>query len=208
MPESPIKLTRSLFKGCKSIKVCKSNKQPKDCKLKSPEECNHSPLAAALELDDVNQLDTPIDIEESLESPLYEQSEFENRFIELAVTVNISPSKLINKKVWKYYTHEKQRGILTRIENRFRQVTPSVLLRKIYFEECPKAGVMHFHAWYCLPREFVSEMEVYWERHNYKNAETKVPWRIIETKEIWDEAGWTNYITKDQDKEAILQGIK
>lgn len=114
-----------------------------------------------------------------------------------ACTVNLKPNYIVNRKPWKKYSADKQRGILTRIEHALRKKTPSIQLLKLTFEECPVLGQIHFHALYSMPTVFKSEMEVYWERHSGNLPDTREPWRPIVIKEVFNETGWLDYINKD-----------
>jgi len=115
----------------------------------------------------------------------------------LAVTVNIKPNKVMNRRRWKLYNNEQQRALLTRLESSFRKVTPSVTLKKLTFETCPSNGNIHFHAMYECPKIFESTIINYWnEKVDGNDLETKVPWRHIVVKNVFDKKGWIDYITK------------
>lgn len=115
------------------------------------------------------------------------------------VTVNIQPTKTMNKRLWKNYDNDKQREILNRIETKFRRDTPSVKLIELHFEICPTLKNIHFHALYEAPVLFRSEMETYYKRVCCSDDEhTKVPWRYLDIKEIiGGPAEWLEYIRKD-----------
>jgi len=115
-----------------------------------------------------------------------------------AVTVNVKPDKCMNRKKWRNYTHDQQIGILTRIEKAFRRDNPSVMMKRLEFEECPTLKQIHFHALYLMPKIFVSTMEQYYMRTiNGNDDNTLKPWIHLKVKEIYDEAGWCKYISKD-----------
>lgn len=115
----------------------------------------------------------------------------------LAVTVNIKPNKLINRRRWKLYDNTKQMAILTRLESAFRNVTPSVILKKLNFEKCPSNGNIHFHAMYEAPLIYMSTIYNYWdEKIDGNDLETKVPWRHVIVKNVFDKKGWIDYISK------------
>ena len=118
-----------------------------------------------------------------------------------AVTVNIRPGKLMNKKPWRKYGHDQQRSQLLRIEASFRKNHPSVILKEIQFEECPNLHQIHFHAHYVMPSIFLSTLECYYEKVvSDNNVPTQTePWRYLKVKEIFDEEGWLQYIRKDLD---------
>jgi hypothetical protein len=115
----------------------------------------------------------------------------------IAVTVNISPNKLMNKKVWKTYSHDKQRLILAKLEAHFRRVTPSVRLVRIEYEICPTVKNIHFHALYECPLNYESTIECYWMRISNTDKKTITPWRHLDIQNIYDEKGWLHYISKD-----------
>lgn len=117
-----------------------------------------------------------------------------------AITINISPFKLMNKKRWFTYSHDKQRAQLSRIESKFRELTPSIKLIKLVYEvapavnNCEKFRNIHIHALYECPEEFKSEMETYYNRICKDPTNN---WNHLKIDDIYDEAGWYNYITKD-----------
>jgi hypothetical protein len=116
-----------------------------------------------------------------------------------AVTVNVSPFKVMNKKLWKTYAHDDQRKILMRIEAAFRKKTPSCILKELHYEVCPSLDNIHYHALYCLPDpQFVSEMTTYFDRIcSTTDTKTRVPFRHINIQEVYDEPTWLLYIRKD-----------
>jgi len=115
------------------------------------------------------------------------------------ITVNIQPTKKMNKRLWKLYDHDKQRDILNRIESKFRRDTPSVKLIELHFEVCPTLKNIHFHALYEAPVLFRAEMETYYKRVCCSDDEhTKKPWRYLDIKEIVGGSDeWLKYIRKD-----------
>lgn len=116
--------------------------------------------------------------------------------IQLAVTVNPDPFAPMNKCMYKLYSHDKQRAMLTRIENAARRDIGEIKCVKLCFEICPKLRQVHYHAWYDLPRAYVAPIEVYiTKRVSRKNGPS---WRAFQSKEIYDEKGWLEYITKDE----------
>jgi len=118
-----------------------------------------------------------------------------------AVTVNICPTKRMNNKLWRTYTHDKQRDVLLRVEGAFRRKTPSVELKEIRFEECPTLKQIHYHAHYVMPKEFEYEMFNHFKRICCSQDEhTLKPWRFIAIKELPRDADvtrWEDYIRKD-----------
>lgn len=116
-----------------------------------------------------------------------------------AVTVNIRPSQLMNKRRWKTYSNDAQRCQLLRIEAAFRSKNPSIQLREIHFELCPniEPPQVHFHALYEMPPSFVNHYILSWEKHNTIDAKTLNPWRVVIVKECGDESGWLQYIRKE-----------
>jgi len=121
-----------------------------------------------------------------------------------AVTVNICPTKKMNNKLWRTYTHDKQRDVLLRVEGAFRRKTPSVELKEIRFEECPTLKQIHYHAHYVMPKEFEYEMFNHFKRICCSQDEhTLKPWRFIAIKELPRDADvtrWEDYIRKDAKK--------
>jgi len=127
-------------------------------------------------------------------------------FKKYAITINIQPTKYMNKKQWKKYTHDQQRAILTRIEGALRRNTPSIILETIMFEVCPILNQIHFHALYSMPAIFKVELEAYFQRVcgtivTKSTDLSKEQWRHLDIQEVYDTNGWINYITKDQPKE-------
>lgn len=116
-----------------------------------------------------------------------------------AVTVNICPNKKMNGRLWKKYTHDKQRVILCKLEACFRRKTPTIELVAIEYEMCPVLHQIHFHALYKCPKPYGSEIETYWARvadstEGLKNK-TKA-WRHLDVQQVYDKNGWLIYITK------------
>jgi len=131
------------------------------------------------------------------------------------VTVNVQPTRYINKRQWKKYTHDQQIKILTRMEASIRRRTPSIKLIELHFEVCPTLKNVHFHALYEMPVFYVSELEAQWSRlvGNIITSRSKTDqlslWRYLDIKEIKprlnsdgnpDEADWLAYIRKDEKK--------
>jgi len=113
----------------------------------------------------------------------------------LAVTVNPDPFALMNKRMYKLYTNDKQRAMLTRIENAARVTLGDINLKKLTFEICPKLGQVHYHALYDLPSTHVTPLELYiMQRVSRKNGPS---WRAFQSETVYDEKGWIRYITKD-----------
>lgn len=115
------------------------------------------------------------------------------------ITCNIQPTKLMNKKHWKKYTHDQQTAQLTRIEARFRFLNPSIKLHLLTFEICPSLRNVHFHALYEMPCNYRWEMETYYNRVcSSTDNKTKIPWRHLDIKLIkGGPAEWLAYIQKD-----------
>lgn len=115
-----------------------------------------------------------------------------------AITINLSPFKSMNKKKWFTYTHDKQIDILTRIESKFRQLTPSVKMLELHFElaptTCKNFNNMHIHALYDMPELFVSEMETYYNRIC---KDTTSNCEHLKIDKVYDKEGWLRYIRKD-----------
>lgn len=113
-----------------------------------------------------------------------------------AVTVNIAPTKLINKKQWLKYNPDQQRAVLTRLEATFRKNNPSIVLHRIEFEKCPTVGNIHFHALYEMPDIFLTTLENHWGKFDSTDENTKVPWRHLDIRPCHSVKGWIEYITK------------
>lgn len=128
---------------------------------------------------------------------------YNNNKLYYAVTVNIQPTKLMNKKQWRKYTHDEQRSQLLRIEASFRKKTPSVELIEIQFEICPTLNNIHFHAMYYMPKIFIHEVYLHYRRIcNSTDDKTIKEWRFIDIQELKrqeDIENWLMYIRKDID---------
>lgn len=117
------------------------------------------------------------------------------------ITVNILPWKLMNRKRWCTYSHDKQREILARVEARFRKNNPSVLLKELHYELCPSPDEfhnIHFHALYLMPAIFKAELETYYNRICFDKSNKN--WRHLDIKEINNVDQWLKYIRKYTDK--------
>lgn len=121
-----------------------------------------------------------------------------NETLLYAVTVNIQPTKFINKRQWKKYSADQQKAILTRIERSVRTKNPSIVLKALHFEVCPTLFNIHFHAMYQMPNIYQVVLETYYDRvvGQPQGKQTK-PWRHFLMEEIYDRKGWLEYITKD-----------
>lgn len=124
---------------------------------------------------------------------------FKDTLHQYGITVNIQPTKKMNRRYWKLYTPDKQRDILSRIEAKFRALTPSVKLIELHFETCPTLKNIHFHALYEAPSAFKVEMEAYYRRVCCSDDDnTKIPWRYLDIKLITGgNSEWLDYIRKD-----------
>lgn len=116
--------------------------------------------------------------------------------VHLAVTVNIQPTKKMNKKQWRYYSADQQRQILMRIEKFIRTKNPSITLKEMHFEECPVLKQQHFHAWYVMPSDFQTVLETYYNRVCGSSGDQTQPWRHYVAKQVFDQPGWLKYIRK------------
>lgn len=118
-----------------------------------------------------------------------------------AITVNIQPSKTMNKKQWRTYNEDEQRAILTRIEKSFRTKNPIVKLLEIHFEKCPTLSNIHYHALYIMPFSYANHMYLYFNRIcSAKNDATLKEWRFIDIQPLHtgdDISNWIQYIRKD-----------
>lgn len=117
--------------------------------------------------------------------------------IPYAVTVNIQPTKLINRRQWKLYSSDQQRQILMRIEKSIRTKNPSIVLNEIHFEECPILKQQHFHCLYTMPPEFTTVLETYYNRVIGSTGKQTKPWRHFVMKPVDNVKGWVDYIRKD-----------
>lgn len=116
-----------------------------------------------------------------------------------AITVNIQPTKRMNKRHWRLYSHAQQKAMLGRIEARFRLLNPSVKLRALNYEVCPVLNQIHYHALYEMPFNYKWEMETYYKRIcDATDGQTTIPWRYLDIRPIDSEAGWLQYIQKSQ----------
>lgn len=115
--------------------------------------------------------------------------------IKYAITVNIKPTYLVNKRRWRDYDQDKQKAILIRVENNMRKKNPSIVLCKMVFERCPNINNMHFHALYEMPSIFTTTVENFWQNQFNKGDVTN--WRVLDIQPIYDEQGWIEYIYKD-----------
>jgi len=124
-------------------------------------------------------------------------SHTDNTVTQFAITVNIQPTKFMNKKQWRKYTPEQQTSQLARIESAFRRNNPSVKLMELHYETCPVLKNIHFHALYEMPKIFKSELETYYKRIcDATDEHTKIPWRYLDIQQIFDMQGWLDYIRK------------
>jgi len=123
-------------------------------------------------------------------------SDVSNTALSFAVTINIQPTKFMNKRQWKLYDHDQQRRILARVELASRKKTPSIILKELHYEKCPKLGNIHFHALYTMPPEFMSQLEAYYARVVAATGEQINPFRYMDVQQVYDEQGWLQYIRK------------
>lgn len=115
-----------------------------------------------------------------------------------AITVNISNTKLVNKKPWHKYTQDEQRRILARVEQSFRKKTPSVVLVRIEYEACPSNNNIHFHALYNMPYTFISTLENHWVKFDSTDKNTLQKWRHLDVRAVKNVQGWLDYISKEK----------
>lgn len=114
-----------------------------------------------------------------------------------AVTVNIQPTKMMNKRQWRKYDSVQQTGILQRLEAALRRHNPSIKLIELHYETCPNLKNIHFHALYEMPEEFINEVETYYNKFTSTDENTKTPWRTLDISEVMSEAAWLQYIRKE-----------
>jgi len=125
-----------------------------------------------------------------------------------ASTVNIQPTKLMNKRPWKKYNHDDQRKILMRVEASFRRKYPTVELIELQYEVCPKLKNIHYHALYLMTDDEEHELYNYFKKICCsEDAKTLIPWRFmynkIIPKNIMDIQGWLDYMRKELNKEKL-----
>jgi len=123
-----------------------------------------------------------------------------------AVTLNIQPTRFVNKRQWKNYNHDQQRAILGRMEASIRKRTPSIKLLELHYEVAPTVNNIHFHALYEMSAIWVSELQVQWNRmvgtivtpHTKHDLANK--WRHLDIFPIKNgNKQWLEYIRKDVD---------
>jgi len=136
-----------------------------------------------------------------LKKPLFK---VQSKDIKYGVTINIQPTRHINKRQWCKYTPAQQTSILTRMEASIRRTTPSIKLIELHFETCPIVKNIHFHALYEMPQEFIHELECQWNRlvgtivNKHTSTDKHTVWRHLDIKEIYGgEDEWLKYIRKD-----------
>lgn len=117
-----------------------------------------------------------------------------------AITVNIQPTKKMNNRQWRKYDSSEQIKILGRLESALRSKNPTIKLKEIHYETCPKLKQIHFHALYEMPEIFVSTVEAYYDRLCGSTGIQTVPWRHLVVEQVYDRQGWLDYIRKDINK--------
>jgi len=135
--------------------------------------------------------------------PVPSEPESPSEKVYVASTLNIQPTKLMNKRQWKLYTHDKQRNQLLRIESAFRKKYDDVELIELNFEVCPVLKNIHYHALYRMYDHTVHDMYSYFKKPCCSQDEkTKIPWRFMVNKIIPKDQvkGWLYYIRKDLEK--------
>lgn len=137
-----------------------------------------------------------------------------NKISKYGVTVNIKPSKRIryvptqyrgmdNKKTrsvskrWENYEPHKQEQILRRMRWDIAHVLLPYTLHEVRYETCPSTKMIHMHMTVEMCECCIQPMLDYWEQYSGNDAKTITPWRICLIKEIFDQAGWDNYIRKN-----------
>lgn len=137
-----------------------------------------------------------------LKKPLFK---VQSKDIKYGVTLNIQPTRHINKRQWCKYTPAQQTAILTRMETSIRRNTPSIKLIELHFETCPTVKNIHFHALYEMPQEYLNELKCQWNRlvgtiaNKTTSTDKHSVWKHLDIKEICQgqEDHWLNYIRKD-----------
>jgi len=119
---------------------------------------------------------------------------------EYAITINISPHKLINKRKWAMYAHQQQQEILFRMEASSLKNTPIKCIKAV-FEMCPRLKQIHMHALYEMPKNlgYQAYIKEWWDsRISTTDKNTIIPFRHFDSRDIYDRNGWNKYIMKDQ----------
>lgn len=113
-----------------------------------------------------------------------------------AITVNIQPTKKMNSKQWQKYTFAEQKAILTRVELSIRKKNPSINLKQLVFEECPKLHQIHFHALYEHTSEWNDTLLANLNRICGSTGRQTNPWRTVDSQLVYNIQGWIEYINK------------
>lgn len=150
-------------------------------------------LVKIVRFHDAPRYRTSMDIEDGMvfTTPGYPQRQY-------AVTVNIRPNKLINKKPWLSYTAPEQIAILERIHLAFERDHPTVTRVALHYETCPIVSNIHFHALYLMEEHMAIPMRKYYERIcDADDKKTLSHWRSIDMSLIISYECWLKYIRKD-----------
>jgi len=119
---------------------------------------------------------------------------------EYAITINISPHKILNKKKWQFYSHQKQQEILFRMEASSLRNTPIKCIKAV-FELCPTLKNVHMHCLYEIPINmgYEDHIKEWWDKRiSTTDENTIIPFRHFDCRNIYDRDGWNKYILKDQ----------
>lgn len=111
-----------------------------------------------------------------------------------AVTINPDPFCLFNKKMYKKYTHDQQRAMLTRIENALRKEYKDIELKELHFEVCPNLKQVHFHALYEMRESMTNLYKEYMKKRCVRPNSPS--WRFYDCQEVYNRQGWLEYIRK------------
>lgn len=113
-----------------------------------------------------------------------------------AFTLNVNPAKKVNGKRWASYSHEEQRGIINRLEQKLRLKNPSIKRCEWSFECGDVKQQVHYHALYSCPKDYVSVLETYFNRiFDFESA----CWGTVDIRPLpyqEDIANWITYIYK------------
>ena len=162
-------------------------------------------MSTTIDTDSLENPELPL-LLTKLRKPVFKKDAAALQCTQYAVTVNIQPTRLMNKKQWKLYNHDQQRGQLTRLECAMRRENPTIELVEIHFEVCPELGQIHFHALYNIPPNFVTTMVNWWDNKigtlpNHKTIRDKfTTWRHCDVQQIYSPEGFLKYIRKDMYK--------
>lgn len=120
------------------------------------------------------------------------------------ITLNIQPTRFINKRQWKLYNVNQQLAILSRMEASIRRKAKDIKLIELHFEKCPTVKNVHFHALYEMPPASISLLQAEWDRlvgtiiTKSTRTDMSATWKHLDVKEmIGGDSEWLKYIRKE-----------